>query len=255
MRRYGFLATGAVAYLIFFATFLYLIGFTGGWPALPRTVDSALVAPAGVGVAIDVALIALFGIPHSVMARPAFKARWTRIVPPALERSVYVLTASVLLVVLMAGWHALPAPVWTVTQPLAAVLLWALFAAGWLLVLLSTFLINHFELFGLQQVWFSARDRQPAPPRFRTPMLYRIVRHPLYSGFFLAFWATPRMTAGHLLLAIGLSVYMLVAIGHEERDLVATFGDDYRRYRTTTGMLVPGIGRARPIAQRGFLNR
>ena len=245
MQRHMFLAAGAVAYGIFFATFLYLIGFTADLSALPRTVDRALVAPTGMAVVADLLLIALFGVPHSVMARPAFKTRWTRIVPPALERSVYVLTASLLLVALMAAWHALPAPIWTVTQPLAVAALWALFAAGWGLVLLSTFLINHFELFGLQQVWLNHRVRTAAAAQFRTPMLYRLVRHPLYSGFFLAFWATPHMTVGHLLLAGGLSLYMLIAIGHEERDLVMTFGDEYRRYRTTTGMLVPGIGRAR----------
>lgn len=165
--------------------------------------------------------------------------------PPPIERSTYVLFASLALILLFAGWHPLPAPIWTVTQPLAAALLWGLFAAGWLIVLLSTYLINHFELFGLQQVWFALRDRAAAAPRFRTPLFYRLVRHPLYSGFFLAFWSTPRMTAGHLLLASGLSLYMLIAIVYEERDLIDTFGDEYRSYRRSTGMLVPGLGRAR----------
>ena len=244
MARGIFLGIGAAAYLIFFATFLYLIGFTAGWPALPRTVDTGpLVAP-GPAIVIDLALIAVFGLQHSVMARPGFKARWTRIVPAPIERSTYVLFASVALILLFAGWHPLPAPIWTVTQPIAAGLLWALFAAGWLIVLLSTYLINHFELFGLQQVWFALRDRAAAAPRFRTPFFYRLVRHPLYSGFFLAFWSTPRMTAGHLLLASGLSLYMLIAIAYEERDLIDTFGDEYRSYRQSTGMLVPGLGRA-----------
>jgi methanethiol S-methyltransferase len=245
MARGGFLAAGAVAYLIFFATFLYLIGFTADLPLLSRTVDRGPVSAPVIAAVIDLALIALFGLQHSVMARPAFKARWTRIVPPALERSVYVLLASLLLIVLMAFWHPLPRPVWTVTRPILAATLWALFAAGWLLVLLSTFLINHFELFGLQQVWLHGRGRQAAAPRFRTPLFYRLMRHPLYSGFILAFWATPRMTAGHLLLAGGLTLYILIAIRHEERDLTDLFGDDYRRYRRTTGMLIPGIGRAR----------
>ena len=245
MTRGLFLLFGGLAYLIFFATFLYLIGFTAGWAALPRTVDDGPASQPVVALVVDLALIAVFGLQHSVMARPAFKARWTRIVPPPIERSAYVLFASLALILLFVGWRPLPQPIWTVTQPLAAGLLWALFAAGWLLVLVSTYLINHFELFGLQQVWFHYRARQAAAPRFRTPLLYKLVRHPLYSGFFLAFWSTPRMTLGHLVLALGLSAYMLVAIGYEERDLVGTFGDDYTRYRGTTGMLVPGLGRAR----------
>lgn len=245
MARSLVLATGLAVYVVFFTTFVYLIGFTAGWPALPRTVDSGPAATLPVAIAIDVTLVAIFGLQHSIMARPAFKARWTSIVSPALERSVYVLLTSLALMLLFVGWRPLPQPIWMVTQPLAAGLLWALFAAGWGLVLLSTFLINHFELFGLQQVWLHHRGREAAPPRFRTPFLYRAVRHPLYSGFFLAFWSTPRMTLGHLLLAIGLSVYMLIAIGHEERDLTHLFGDDYRRYRTTTGMLLPGVGRSR----------
>ena len=245
MVRGTYLVAGLIAYLVFFATFLCLIGFVGALPALPRTVDLGPAASAPVAVAIDLALIALFGVQHSVMARPAFKARWTRIVPPALERSVYVLLASVVLIVLMIGWRPLPAPVWTVTSPPLAALIWALFAAGWLLVLLSTFLLNHFELFGLQQVWLHGRGRAATAPQFRTPIFYRLVRHPLYSGFVLAFWATPRMTLGHLLLAAGMTGYILIAIRHEERDLTDLFGDDYRAYRRSTGMLVPGLGRAR----------
>ncbi len=245
MAKSGYLAVAGAVYAIFLATFLYLIGFTAGLPQLPRTVDGGPLATTPLALAIDVALIALFGIQHSVMARPAFKARWTRIVPPPLERSVYVLFASLALMLLFVLWRPLPAPLWTVDSPVGAALLWALFGLGWALVLLSTFLINHFELFGLQQVWLHWRSRQAAVARFRTPLLYRFVRHPLYSGFVLAFWSTPRMTAGHLVLALGMSVYILIAIGHEERDLVDLFGDEYARYRRTTGMLIPGMGRSR----------
>lgn len=245
MTRGAYLLVGGIIYAIFFATFLYLIGFTAALPQLPRTVDRGPFAPVPIALAIDVALIALFGVQHSVMARPAFKARWTRIVPPALERSVYVLFASLALILLFAFWRPLPAVLWSVENPALRIMLWALFGAGWGIVLLSTFLINHFELFGLHQVWLHLRGRHAAAPTFRTPFLYRLVRHPLYSGFFLAFWSTPTMTVGHLVLALGLSAYMLIAIGHEERDLIGVFGDDYARYRRTTGMLIPGIGRAR----------
>ncbi len=244
MARSGMMALSVAIYGAFFATFLYLIGFTGGFALLPRTVDAG--GPVGstlTAVAVDAALIALFGVQHSVMARPAFKARWTRIVPPPLERSVYVLFASLALILLFALWRPIPQPIWTVASPAGAALLWALFAIGWLLVLVSTYLINHFELFGLQQAWLHLRRRTAAPARFRTPLLYRVVRHPLYSGFFLAFWSTPRMTVGHLLLAIGMGVYTLIAIGHEERDLVDAFGDEYRDYQAATGMLIPGVGR------------
>jgi methanethiol S-methyltransferase len=245
MTRGAYVAIGGIVYLIFLAVFLYLVGFTAALPELPRTVDHGPAASVPVAIIVDLALIALFGVQHSVMARPAFKARWTKAVPEPIERTVYVLLASLVFVVLFALWRPLPAVLWNVANPAARIVIWALFFAGWGLVLLSTFLINHFELFGLQQVWLHARGRAAAAPRFRTPMVYRAVRHPLYSGFFLAFWATPTMTAGHLLLAVGLSLYMLIAIGHEEHDLTGLFGDEYRQYRRTTGMLIPGVGRAR----------
>lgn len=242
MTRGFHLGVAAVCYVIFFATFLYLIAFTGDLPFVARTVDNGPAAASTVAALIDAALIALFGVQHSVMARPAFKRRWTAIVPPPVERSVYVLTASLLLILLFALWRPIPAPVWTVTGPAAAIL-WLLFAAGWGIVLVSTFLINHFELFGLQQAWLALRGRATASPVFRTPFFYRAVRHPLYSGFFLAFWSTPRMTLGHLLLATGMSAYMLLAIRYEEHDLTELFGRDYDGYRARVGMLVPGIGR------------
>ncbi|THD37353.1 MAG: isoprenylcysteine carboxylmethyltransferase family protein [Sphingomonas sp.] len=245
MARGLYAAVGAAIYLIFFATFLYLIAFVGDIALVPRTVDLGPQAQTGVALAIDAALIALFGIQHSVMARRGFKAAWTRIVPPVLERSGYVLASSLVLLLLFAFWRPIPQAVWTVTNPIGRDILWALFGLGWAIVLLSTFLINHFELFGLQQIWRNLTGRGESPAQFRTPFLYRLVRHPLYSGFILAFWAIPVMTIGHLLLALGMTGYILIAIGYEERDLVGTFGDEYRRYRRTTGMLIPGIGRSK----------
>ena len=244
MSRGLYLAVGVAIYLIFFVTFLYLIAFVGNLPLVPRTVDSGPAAMTGTALAVDVALIALFAVQHSVMARAGFKKAWTRIVPHPLERSVYVLCASLALIVLFAFWRPILQPVWALSSGFGADLLWALFAIGWGVVLLSTFLIDHFDLFGLRQVYAHLRGHEVAEPGFRTPFFYRAVRHPIYAGFFLAFWAIPTMTLGHLVLALGMSAYMLIGIRYEERDLVTVFGDTYRRYRATTGMLVPGIGRA-----------
>ena len=245
MARILYLLFGVAAYLLFFATFLYLIAFVGNLPRVPVTVDrGGEVGSAGLALVVDVALIALFGLQHSVMARPGFKRAWTRIVPPPLERSVYVVAASLALILLFLMWRPIPSSIWSVENQIGAGILWALFATGWLIVLVSTFLISHFELFGLAQVWGHARGAgEVAPPKFRTPFFYRHVRHPLYSGFFLAFWATPQMTAGHLLLAAGVSVYMLIAIRYEERDLVALFGSDSEAYRGRGGMLAPRLRR------------
>jgi methanethiol S-methyltransferase len=232
-----------VAYAIFFATFLYLIAFVGNIAAVPRTIDIGPAAPVAAALVIDVALIALFGVQHSVMARPGFKAWWTRVVPPPAERSVYVLMASAMLIILFAFWRPIEGTVWSVTNPIGAAVLWALFALGWGIVLISTFLLNHFELFGLQQAWLHLRGRQAEPPELRQPMLYKWIAHPLYAGFFLAFWATPRMSYGHLLLAAGMSAYMLIAIRYEERDLTGFYGEDYTRYRKGVGMIFPRFGR------------
>lgn len=242
MFRAFYLAYAGLCYAIFFATFLYLIAFFGNFPFAGPKVDFAREAEPAVAIAIDLALIALFGVQHSVMARPGFKAAWTRIVPAPVERSTYVLLASAALIVLMLFWHELTAAVWAVTDPVGAAILWALFGLGWLIVLTSTFLINHFELFGLQQAWFALREKAAAPPVLRQPFFYRFVRHPLYAGFFIAFWATPAMTAGHLLLAAGLSAYMLIAIRLEERDLIDVFGEAYVSYRRRVGMLIPHVG-------------
>ena len=243
MARAFYSVFALVAYAIFFATFLYLIGFVGNLPYLPKTVDSGPASSLTAAVITNVALIGLFGVQHSVMARQGFKSAWTRIVPKPIERSVYVLCASAALLVLFAFWRPIAGNVWTVENDAAAAVLWGLFATGWLIVLLSTFLINHFELFGLQQVYLHARGRTAAEPQFRQPLFYKVVRHPLYSGFFLAFWATPQMSYGHLLLALGMSAYMLIAIGYEERDLVGHFGSDYEDYRQRVGMLTPRLRR------------
>lgn len=232
-----------IAYAVFFATFLYLIAFVGNLPWVPRTVDRGPDAPAGVAILINVGLIALFGLQHSVMARQGFKRAWTRIVPPQAERSTFVLFASFVLIILFVFWRPIDGNMWTVQAPLAQALIWGLFAIGWLTVLISTFLINHFELFGLQQAYLHACGREPASPTMREPFFYKFVRHPLYVGFFLAFWATPVMTTGHLLLAVGMSAYMLIAIRFEERDLVGLFGRDYEEYRSRVGMLVPRFKR------------
>lgn len=242
MTRAVNMVIAVTCYTIFFATFLYLIAFVGNLPGVPTTVDRGPGTPPLVAALIDLALIAGFGMQHSVMARPAFKAWWTRIVPQALERSAYVLAASAMLILLFAFWHPLPGVLWSVSG-IPAIALWALFLTGWLIVLLSTFLLNHFELFGLKQAWINLTAHNAAAPEFRTPFFYRLVRHPLYLGFFIAFWATPVMTYSHLLLAVGMSVYMLIAIPIEEGDLIDVFGDRYRDYQRRVGRLLPKLGR------------
>jgi protein-S-isoprenylcysteine O-methyltransferase Ste14 len=245
MSRAATLVFAIACYAIFFATFLYLIVFVGDFAVAAKTVDVGPQSAPAVAVIVDVILISLFGLQHSAMARPAFKRWWTRIVPPQMERSVYVLSASIMLMILFLGWRPIDTIVWNVTNPIFRDVLWLLFWAGWLTVLISTFLINHFELFGLQQAWFHMRGRQGQPPEMREPLLYRFVRHPMMLGFFFAFWAAPEMTAGHLLLAAGLSAYILLALRYEERDLVGVFGPDYENYRGRVGMLLPRFGRGR----------
>ena len=243
MSRAATLLFALFAYAVFFATFLYLICFVGNLPFAGVTVDRGPEAPVGTAVAINVVLIALFGIQHSVMARQGFKRAWTRVVPVPAERSVYVLIASLTLIILFTFWRPIEGTVWDARGTALELPLWIAFALGWGIVLLSTFLLNHFELFGLQQAWFHMRGRQAEPTKLRQPLFYKWVAHPLYSGFFLAFWATPHMTYGHLLLAAGMSVYMLIAIRYEERDLVGHYGDDYVRYRQSVGMLTPRLRR------------
>ncbi len=243
MSRALTLAFAVVAYFVFFATFLYLIAFVGDLALVPVTIDRGPAAGVPVAVLVDLGLIALFGLQHSVMARPGFKRMWTRFVPLAAERSVYVLLASLVLIVMFVFWRPIPGLVWSIGGGTAEWIVWGLFATGWLVVLLSTFMLSHFELFGLSQAWRSLSNRSAAEPRFHTPFFYRFVRHPLYTGFLIAFWSAPAMSWGHLLFASGMTVYVLIAIVHEERDLVAVFGDAYRDYRTRVGKLVPGLGK------------
>ena len=244
MQRILALGYALVAYLIFFASFVWLILFTGDLPYAPTTVDRAIDgAPLAQAVLVDLGLIALFGLQHSIMARPAFKARWTRLVPASVERSTYVIAASIALILILRFWHTLPGEVWDVRGSVGEPIIWALFAIGWGVLFISTWLINHFELFGLLQAWRHGREAPAAPPVLREPLFYKWVRHPLYLGFAIAFWATPHMTGSHLLLAAGMTLYILIGIAHEERDLSAHFGPAYDEYRKRVGMLVPGIGR------------
>jgi len=234
---------GLVVYLFFLATFVYAIGFVGNLPLLPKTIDSGATAPLVETLAVDLALLGLFAVQHSVMARRGFKRWWTKFVPESIERSTFVLAATAALALLLWQWRPIAEPVlWSVSDPAARFGLHAVFWLGWGVLLISTFLINHFELFGLRQVWANLRGQAIAAPVFRTPLFYRHVRHPIYLGFVLAFWATPQMTAGHLLFAAACTGYILIGIWFEERDLVAQFGQRYRAYRGQVGMLLPKLG-------------
>jgi methanethiol S-methyltransferase len=236
-------AYGLVCYAIFFAAFLYSIGFVGGL-VVPKAIDDGRPGIMVTALVVDAILLGVFAVQHSVMARPAFKAVWTKIVPTPVERSTYVLFSSLALALIYWQWRPIVQPViWQVSAPWLAGALWVLFALGWLIALASTFLISHFDLFGLRQVWAYARNDETPPPEFRTPLFYRVVRHPLYVGFIIAFWATPGMTLGHLGFAAATTGYILIAIHFEEHDLIAVFGDSYRRYRVTVSMIVPGFPR------------
>lgn len=238
MKRLLFPLYGIAAYAFAMATLVYAIGFVGNI-AVPKSIDTGAAAAWPRALLIDLALLGLFALQHSVMARRGFKRWWTRHVPQPIERCTYVLFASVALTLLFWQWRAMPDMVWSVANPGARQALAVLFYAGWILAPLSTFLINHFELFGLQQVVTAARGREPGELEFKTPGLYRVVRHPIYLGFLVAFWATPDMTLGHLVFAMATSVYILIGIALEERDLVHRFGDRYRQYRREVRMLVP----------------
>ncbi len=233
---------GIVAYCFTLAALLYLIGFVGNF-IVPKSIDSGTTEPLLQSAVVDTMLIALFAIQHSVMARQGFKRWWTRIVPPSVERSTYVLFTSFVLLVLYWQWRPIPAAIWTVDDPVAAGAINGIFWLGWVVLVASTFMLSHFELFGLSQVFARLFGKQLSEAKFRAPLLYRYVRHPIYLGVLLAVWATPAMTAGHLLFAAVITGYILMGIQLEERDLIEQFGDQYRRYRQHAAMLVPLQGR------------
>lgn len=242
MGRLLIVLYGVVSYVIFFASFLYLIAFLGNFDQIPfveKTIDSGI--PAGIGEAmiVNLGLILIFGLTHTVMARPWFKARLTRIIPQSAERSTYVLVASLSLILIYSLWQPMTDAVWTVSDPIGAMTLWGLYFAGYGIVLLSTFLINHFELFGLSQVIANWQGKVPGGTNFVQPLLYKLVRHPLYVGWIIAFWATPEMTSGHLLFAIGMTAQILISIPHEERDIEDELGEPYADYKKRTPMLIP----------------
>lgn len=242
MGAFAGLIYAVAGYVFFLVTFAYAALFIGDL-AVPKTIDSGTPGPAGVAVATNLALLGLFAVQHSVMARRGFKRWWTKIVPPALERSTFVVASTLVLAGILWHWRPMPAIVWQVDAPAVRTVLWILFAVGWAVLLLSTFLIDHFELFGLKQAWRALVRRPPPTPDFRTPLFYRYVRHPLYVGFVIAFWAAPTMSVGRLLFAAGATGYILVGIAFEERDLIAQFGDRYRLYREQVGMLLPRLRR------------
>jgi len=244
MSRLFALLYGALCYAVFLVVFLYAIGFVMGI-GVPKHIDSGTTGDFASALSIDLALLGLFAAQHSGMARQGFKRWWTRIVPTPIERSTYVLLSSLVLALLFWQWRPLPPMFWDVQNPSARWALYALAALGWLLVLSSTFVINHFDLFGLRQVWLHARNRVYPETPFVVRAFYRIVRHPLYLGFMIAFWTTPAMSLGHLLFAITTTGYILIAIQLEERDLITTFGDSYRDYRKRVPMLLPWTKRGR----------
>jgi protein-S-isoprenylcysteine O-methyltransferase Ste14 len=233
---------GVVAYATFFVTILYAIGFVGNL-VVPKSIDSGTAGPLLESLIVNTMLLSLFAVQHSVMAREGFKRWWTRMVPRSVERSTYVLFSSLVLLLLFWQWRPIPETVWAVQHQVTATVLTAIFWFGWALLFASTFMISHFELFGLTQVFARLFGKEQPPAKFHTPMLYRHVRHPIYLSFLLAFWATPTMTAGHLLFALATTGYILIAIQFEERDLIRMFGDQYRRYRQNVGMLFPLPGR------------
>jgi protein-S-isoprenylcysteine O-methyltransferase Ste14 len=244
MARTIALIYGVVSYLLFFVTFLYAVGFVGGF-VVPKTIDSGAPVPLMEALLVNVVLLGIFALQHSVMARPGFKRWWTQFVSPVIERSTYVLLSSLALILLYWQWRAMPEVIWDVQHALGRPALWALFWLGWGIVLISTFLISHFDLFGLRQVWMHYRSMDYAPVGFRKVFLYRFVRHPIMLGFIIAFWATPHMSVGHLLFAVATTAYIFIALHFEERDLVNQLGVVYEEYRAQVSMIIPMPGKNR----------
>ncbi|HZT04730.1 MAG TPA: NnrU family protein [Steroidobacteraceae bacterium] len=242
---------GVICYFAFVCSFIYAVGFVGNL-VVPRTIDSGPSAPFTQALIIDLLLLGAFAIQHSVMARPGFKAVWTRIVPRSVERSTYVLLSSLLLGLICWQWRPIPATVWDVSgSPVAAGLLQGLFWLGWVILFLATFMVNHFDLFGLRQVYLRLRGVEYSPPRFTQRALYKLVRHPIMLGFVISFWSAPRMSVGHLIFSIATTGYILIGIALEERDLMHAHGEQYGAYRARVPMLLPLGGRKRP--RRGVL--
>ena len=242
MQRIAFFVYGLLCYVMFLGVFLYAIGWIGGFT--PRSIDGARTDPLWLALLVNVSVLGVFAVQHSVMARPGFKRWWTRFVPEPIERSTYVLFANLALILVFWQWRPLGGVVWDVDALWARGVLWGLYACGWLIVLVATFQINHFDLFGLRQVWLHLRGEPYTRLRFNTPFFYRHVRHPLYVGWLMVFWMTPTMTATHLLFALITSAYILVAIRFEERDLIGEHGETYESYRRSVPMLVPRVKRA-----------
>ena len=240
MNRITAFIYGTLCYVVFLATFLYGVAFLGNI-GLSRTIDGEATSPFWLAMMINTLLLGLFAVQHSVMARPAFKRWWTRFIPKPVERSTYVLFSSIALLLLFYSWQPMGGTIWEVRDPILRGTIHGLFAGGWLLLLAATFLINHFDLFGMRQVWLYLKGEPYTPLKFATPGLYRYVRHPLYVGWLLTFWATPMMTAAHLVFAIATSAYILIAIRWEERDLVDAHGPAYAQYRQEVPMLIPAV--------------
>lgn len=241
-KRISVFLYGVLAYALFFGSFLYAIGFLGNF-FVPKTIDSGPEIPFGTALLINAGLLGLFALQHSIMARPAFKKWWTQFIPRPAERSTYVLFSSLCLIALFSSWQPMGGVVWNVQDQVGQTVLYSVFGLGWALVLVSTFLINHFDLFGLRQVWLYLRGKEYTPLKFRTPAFYKFVRHPLYVGWLMVFWATPSMTVAHLVFALATTAYILVAIQFEEKDLVTEHGMKYETYRQRVPMLIPKLGR------------
>jgi protein-S-isoprenylcysteine O-methyltransferase Ste14 len=250
MSRVTIFIYGVVSYLLFVGTFFYIAGFMGNI-GVPKSIDSAPEMPLASALAIDLALIVIFGLQHSVMARPGFKRVWTKVVPKAAERSTYVLFSCIALGLLFWQWQPLGGVIWEVRDPMAKGVLWTLFGSGWLIVFVTSFFINHFDLFGLRQVWLNLIGKEYTELKIGSPGLYKFIRHPLYVGWFIGFWATPTMTVAHALCAAGMTAYMLIAIKYEEKDLLDAHGEPYAEYRRQTPMFIPiGKGTSTAVAAR-----